>query len=163
MDIIHSIPYTVNKYWYNLFDIISTFVNENKGHSPIGGHIRRVYNNRSEVVKRIFGKLARASDLLYWKQPMWVIIFNACSDRIDALSIQQHCYSEINSLARMSWHPGKTRRTSTRGYIWSLRFHSELHSYFQFIFIDNIIWHSTIACYKMRFLKWWSSCVLQNA
>ena len=35
-------------YWFNKFDRLSSLVNENNGYSLILGHIRRVYNNRSE-------------------------------------------------------------------------------------------------------------------
>ena len=44
-------PYRLNNYWYNLFDLILSLVNENNGYSLIWVRIRRVYNNRSKDTK----------------------------------------------------------------------------------------------------------------
>ena len=51
VDAMHSTPYKIDNYCYNLFDLISSLVNENNDYSLICGHIRRGYNIRSEDPK----------------------------------------------------------------------------------------------------------------
>ena len=51
VNIMHSIPYKINNYWYNSFDFISS-LKENNGFFLICGHIsRRIYNNCSDFEK----------------------------------------------------------------------------------------------------------------
>ena len=66
VDIICPIPYKINICWYDLFDLISSLVNENNRYSLIWGHIRRVDNSRLKDAKQIGKKKTLSSILLYW-------------------------------------------------------------------------------------------------
>ena len=52
VDIIHSLLYKINNYWYNLLNLVSSLIKENNGYSLIWGHRRRVFNNSSEDAKQ---------------------------------------------------------------------------------------------------------------
>ena len=64
-----------NNYWYNLFDVTSSLVNENNGYSLIWDHIRRVCNNRLGDAKKFGETLSR----VVATQP-WFLCFSLVSN-----------------------------------------------------------------------------------
>ena len=99
--IIYPIPYKINNYWYNLVDLISSLFNENNGYvyALIWGHIKRVYNNRSEDVK--FEKLSRVICLIERSSVSHFIVFTQSSvgpDQNAASDQGLHCLSFTQQL-----------------------------------------------------------------